>query len=132
MRILPWSSAAFALVLGLGLTGILAAPTACSSSNESDDGGDDAQVIGDDSATGPNDAAEPVICTEFTEPGSPCPTPSPVVCFPECEAGGCSCRSVAGQGPIWVCVTDLSCMPDCAPSDDACSPEPVDASATSG
>ncbi|MGH7294208.1 MAG: hypothetical protein ACRELB_04715 [Polyangiaceae bacterium] len=70
-----------------------------------------------------DDGSEPAICEQFSAAGDPCPTPSPVRCFPECDSGGCYCRSGGGGGPPrWVCETDLSCVPDCAPLDDACSP----------
>jgi hypothetical protein len=63
---------------------------------------------------------EPEICTEFTEAGAPCSRVSPVRCFPECTTGGCSCTT-SPSGARWTCTTDLSCVPDCAPLDDACS-----------
>jgi hypothetical protein len=72
-------------------------------------------------ATTPLTDGEPQICTEFTEVGDPCSKASAVRCFPECEAGGCSC-SPTGSGPRWTCTTDLSCVPDCAPIDDGCTP----------
>jgi len=67
------------------------------------------------------DGATPLldICDAFTEVGTACPLASPVRCFPECEAGGCFCRATS-EGPRWACETDLSCVPDCAPIDDAC------------
>jgi hypothetical protein len=65
---------------------------------------------------------EPEICTEFTEAGAPCSRVSPVRCFAECTTGGCSCQTTPA-GPRWTCVTDLSCVPDCAPVDEACSPQ---------
>jgi hypothetical protein len=69
------------------------------------------------------DGGEPIVCTEFTEAGAPCPTASPVRCFAECETGGCFCREQhPGEPPVWVCTVDTSCMPDCAPLDDGCSP----------
>jgi hypothetical protein len=55
----------------------------------------------------------------FTGVGTACPVASPVVCFPMCEAGGCSCDETP-DGPRWSCVTDLSCQAACAPTDDAC------------
>jgi hypothetical protein len=63
------------------------------------------------------------ICSQFTDEtkaGDPCPQASPTRCFPECESGGCYCAVGMGGGPAWKCTTDLSCMPDCAPIDDAC------------
>ena len=70
---------------------------------------------------GPTDAEPPVIdlCDAFTGVGSTCPLASPVVCFPMCEAGGCSCSDTP-DGPRWGCVTDRSCEQVCAPIDDAC------------
>ncbi len=41
-----------------------------------------------------------------------CPAASPLVCFPMCEAGGCSC-SATPNGPRWSCVTDRSCEQVC-------------------
>jgi hypothetical protein len=119
VRLLRWSSAA--ATVALGLLGALGAPTACNGASAADggEGGDEAD--GGEPGIGPNDAAEPVVCTEFTKAGEPCATPSPVRCFPECEAGGCSCTASA-DGPRWTCVSDFSCMPDCAPLDDGCSP----------
>jgi hypothetical protein len=94
-------------------------------------GGGTANDAGPEDATTPLSDGEPVICTEFTEAGAPCPTPSPVRCFPECEAGGCSCTE-SPSGAVWVCHTDLSCIPDCAPIDDGCAQTPTgDAAADS-
>jgi hypothetical protein len=59
------------------------------------------------------------VCGAFTHVGAACPLPSPIRCFPLCQAGGCFCR-VSDGGPTWLCVTDLSCTPDCGPLDDAC------------
>jgi hypothetical protein len=102
------------VMAGVALTG--GAP-ACSSGSAAGDAGPS------DATTAPSDG-EPVICTQFTSAGDPCPTPSPVRCFPECEAGGCYCTQTS-SGARWVCQTDLSCMPDCAPVDDGCSPVPT-------
>jgi hypothetical protein len=106
------------LGLGFALTLTLALPGACNSNNgaSGDDGG-----ATDATTESGNDASEPPICMEFTEPGSPCSAPSPVRCFPECEAGGCYCSATA-QGPRWTCQSDLSCLADCAPLDDGCTP----------
>jgi hypothetical protein len=110
MRLHPWLGGGLALALILGL------PGACSDSNgAAGDGGADVTAADGD------DAAEPAICLEFTEAGAPCSTASPVRCFAECEAGGCSCMATS-QGPRWACQSDLSCMPDCGPLDDGCSP----------
>ena len=83
--------------------------------------GDHTAAEGGTAADG--DAASPAsdLCDldAFTGSGMPCPIASPVVCFPECEAGGCSCTETA-SGPRWSCVTDLSCTAPCAPIDDAC------------
>ncbi len=69
---------------------------------------------------GGTDAGEAFdLCDAFTTVGSACPTASPTRCFPMCDAGGCFCRATAG-GPQWACTTDLSCLPPCAPIDDAC------------
>jgi hypothetical protein len=62
---------------------------------------------------------EPAICAAFTSADAPCPTPSPVRCFPMCDAGGCYCRPTP-QGPRWTCTTDTTCLPDCAPINDGC------------
>ena len=61
------------------------------------------------------------VCDAFTAVGSVVSRPlaSPVRCFPLCEVGGCSCRPTSA-GPRWTCETDLSCIPDCGPIDDAC------------
>ena len=70
-----------------------------------------------------DDASEPAICMQFSAVGDPCPTASPVRCFPECDSGGCFCKSTGTGGPPrWACTVDLSCVPDCAPLDDGCSP----------
>jgi hypothetical protein len=119
MRLLRWSSAL--LILAFALAGTSLAPTACNGSSSADGGEGGDESSGDDEDTGPLEASEPLICTEFTEAGAPCSLPSPVRCFPECETGGCSCTATAA-GPRWRCQTDLSCMPDCAPVDDGCSP----------
>jgi hypothetical protein len=98
----------FSRALPLGVVLALGS-AACSRNNAAaDDGGID-------------DAAATVIdiCDAFTGVGTSCPLASPVQCFPECEAGGCFCRPTA-TGPQWACETDLSCIPDCAPIDDAC------------
>jgi len=121
MRLLRWSSALTAVALGL--VGALATPTACNGASAADGGEAGEAALGYDEGVGPNDAGEPVICTEFTEAGAPCAVPSPVRCFSECEAGGCFCRATA-VGPRWICLSDFSCMPDCAPIDDACSQAP--------
>ncbi|HTB75673.1 MAG TPA: hypothetical protein VK762_20620 [Polyangiaceae bacterium] len=70
---------------------------------------------------GPADAQAPFdLCDAFTGVGTACPGASPLVCFPMCEAGGCSC-SESPDGPRWGCVTDVSCQPSCAPIEgDAC------------
>src|SRR5271165_4381295 len=103
MRLLPGLGLGFALALTLSL------PGACNGSSASGgDGGADATTDSGD------DASEPLICTEFTEAGAPCSTPSPLRCFAECEAGGCSCTATP-QGPRWTCQSDLSCLADCAP-----------------
>jgi hypothetical protein len=62
------------------------------------------------------------LCDAFTEVGATCPMASPVTCFQECEAGGCFCDETS-SGPRWTCVTDRSCLPACAPIDDACAPD---------
>jgi hypothetical protein len=106
------------LGLGFALSLTLALPGACNSNSgaSGDDGG-----ATDGTLEGGDDAAEPLICTEFTSAGEPCPVPSPVRCFAECEAGGCYCTATA-NGPRWTCQSDLSCLADCAPLDDGCSP----------
>jgi hypothetical protein len=106
------------LGLGFALSLTLALPGACNSNSSAsgDDGG-----ASDGTIEGGDDASEPLICTEFTGVGEPCSTPSPVRCFAECEAGGCYCTATA-NGARWTCQTDLSCLADCAPIDDGCSP----------
>jgi hypothetical protein len=112
MRLHPGLGLGFALAITLVL------PGAChgNGSASGDDGG-----ANDGTLEGGDDAAEPLICMEFTEAGAPCSTPSPVRCFAECEAGGCSCTATP-QGPRWTCESDLSCLADCAPLDDGCGP----------
>jgi hypothetical protein len=84
---------------------------ACSQNGSASDGGEDAEEdVTVDVVT---------ICDEFTEAGARCSLAGPFVCFPMCEAGGCSCRPTA-DGPRWGCTTDLSCVPDCGPIDDSC------------
>ncbi|HEY3822365.1 MAG TPA: hypothetical protein VGL81_34605 [Polyangiaceae bacterium] len=102
--------------LGFGLALILAVPGACN--NNSSASGDDGGAI-DGTIEDGDDAAEPLICTEFTAVGAPCSTPSPVRCFAECEAGGCYCTATP-SGPRWTCQSDLSCVADCGPLDDGC------------
>lgn len=109
-----------AIVLGVAAVPLLVVAPSCSSNNSA--GPSDAATL-DEQDAGEEEASEPIICTEFTEAGAPCPVASPVVCFQECEAGGCSCRERGpGQSPVWVCTVDTSCLPDCAPLDDGCSP----------
>lgn len=109
-----------ALILGVGTLPALVVAPSCSSNNSA--GPSDAAVV-DESDVCVVEEVEPVICTEFTEAGAPCPAASPVRCFSECEAGGCYCREQApGEPPIWVCTVDTTCLPDCAPLDDGCSP----------
>jgi hypothetical protein len=84
-------------------------------------GGDHAEAA----EAGPEDATAAVnVCDidAFTGVGTACPAPSALVCFPQCEAGGCSCQATP-DGPRWACVTDRSCLPSCAPIDDACAAE---------
>jgi hypothetical protein len=91
-----------ALCLGIALTG-------CTGDNGgTSDAGQDATLEATD------------ICTTFTESGDPCMQASATRCFPECESGGCYCQVSMGGGARWKCVTDLSCMPDCAPIDPNC------------
>jgi hypothetical protein len=75
-----------------------------------------------DATTPPEDG--PAICNEFTDAGLPCPQASPVLCFQQCTTGGCSC-SETPAGRVWVCHTDTSCLPDCAPIDDGCTQLPT-------
>jgi hypothetical protein len=72
-------------------------------------------------------APDPCDPDAFTGVGSACPAASPLRCFPLCEAGGCSCNET-DNGPRWACVTDLSCLPQCAPLDDACASDAGDVS----
>jgi hypothetical protein len=83
---------------------------ACKSDGEPSDAG----------ATGDASAEGSTLCDEFTEAGAPCSVASSVACFPMCEAGGCFCTVKPGVGPRWVCVTDTTCLPDCAPLDESC------------
>ena len=43
------------------------------------------------------------------------------VCFPMCERGGCVCTHDArgDDAGIWKCTTDMSCVPESGPFDDA-------------
>src|SRR5579883_2445284 len=84
-------------------------------------GGGASSDAGDDSTVEASD-----ICGAFTEAGARCPMVSPVRCFAECEAGGCYCRVGMGGTPTWTCVTDTTCMPDCAPVDPECGAPPGD------
>jgi hypothetical protein len=84
---------------------------ACKSDSEASDAG----ATGDASAE-----ALGSICDEFTEAGASCSVASAVACFPMCEAGGCFCTVKPGVGLRWVCVTDTTCLPDCAPLDESC------------
>lgn len=95
-------------VLGLAIALALGG-TACSRNS----------AAGDDGGSEDAPATVVDICDAFTGVGTACPLASPVQCFAECEAGGCFCRTTA-EGPQWACVTDLSCIPDCGPIDDAC------------
>jgi hypothetical protein len=103
---------AAAAVIGLSAALRLAA-LGCSPSNASSDASEDA---GAEDADGGSYS----ICDAFTAVGHECPLASPFRCFPECEVGGCYCESTA-DGPRWGCVTDLSCIPDCAPIEENCS-----------
>jgi hypothetical protein len=78
---------------------------ACSASEASDA----------DASPPPSDAGAPTydLCDAFTGAGTTCATPGPFVCFPFCD-GGCTCAAMTG-GARWTCVTDLSCVPQCAP-----------------
>ncbi len=89
--------AALLLIPGLG----------CASNSATADGGADASAVVVD------------LCDAFTGVETACPFASPERCFPACEASGCYCRATAA-GPRWDCVTDLSCVPDCAPLEDGC------------
>lgn len=80
-------------------------------------GGDSGEGGANDGGTDAGEAFD--LCDAFTTVGSACPSASPTRCFPMCDAGGCFCRATAG-GPQWACTTDLSCLPPCAPIDDAC------------
>jgi hypothetical protein len=80
-------------------------------------GGADAEYSTDGGTGQPFD-----LCDAFTTVGSSCPAASPLLCFPMCDAGGCSCRE-SPRGPEWACVTDVSCLPPCAPIDDGCAPD---------
>ena len=110
---------AFGWVCALGLVSCLACACAgCSSGTKTSP---DAGIVDADIS----DAAasvDPCDIDAFTGVGTACRAPSPVVCFPLCEAGGCSCDETP-DGPRWSCVTDLSCQPACAPTDDACAAE---------
>lgn len=76
---------------------------------------------------GPEAAAVAMdVCDAFSGVGTSCPLASPNLCFPMCEAGGCLCGETP-SGPRWSCVTDRSCMPTCAPIDDACAADGGDA-----
>jgi len=120
-RIAGRSGPTIARVLPVGLValaglGVMRLSSGCSSSSPPGDGGADATSPPGDSASG--DAT--TICDEFTEAGALCPGASALRCFPICDAGGCFCRLTPGGGPRWVCVTDTTCLPDCAPVDPTC------------
>ncbi len=101
--------------LATGYAALVAASCHGGSASPTDAGAEAGDIGGD--------ASEPAICMQFSQVGDPCPGPSPVRCFPECDSGGCFCRSTAKGGPpVWVCQTDLSCIPDCGPLDDGCAP----------
>ena len=104
-----------AFLLAIGLLVFALRTAGCHSQEAASDGGADEDVDCGDEA--------PTICDDFTEAGEPCPAASALVCFPMCEAGGCYCRVVPGKGPRWVCVTDTTCLPDCAPAQ-PCDAEP--------
>jgi hypothetical protein len=86
---------------------------ACKSDSEASDAG----------GTGDASTETGTICDEFTAAGEACAVASPIACFPMCEAGGCFCTVKPGVGPRWVCVTDTTCLPDCAPLDESCGPQ---------
>lgn len=113
-----WWVRRWACVLLAAPFALLVLPQACNGNGGGGDGGPP------EDGPSPVIDGEPVLCTEFTEAGAPCPTASPVRCFPECEAGGCYCQETA-HGRVWVCQTDLSCIPDCAPLDDGCATVPM-------
>lgn len=106
--------------LGLGIA-------ACSSGSS-----DDAANDTDSAAIDQNDVdADP--CNTFTTVNKTCAIDPALVCFPQCDAGGCMC-----SGGLWKCVTDTTCFGDGSPldfSDDASDydagpyvpPPPVDA-----
>jgi hypothetical protein len=67
--------------------------------------------------------ASPAICNfeQFQDAGGnggACPMASPVLCFPECTTGGCTCRPGKNGKPVWECILDNSCFPECGPLDD--------------
>lgn len=87
---------------------------ACPSSDDSSATGDaqpDSTVSGD---------GGPSICDvdQFIEAGGNgglCPTPSQVLCFPQCMTGGCICVPGPAGQPVWQCTNDTSCLPECGP-----------------
>lgn len=79
---------------------------ACSTSSATP-AGDDASAAADAAATTYD------ICDAFGGVGTACTLPGPFVCFALCD-GGCTC-SGAPDAARWTCVTDLSCVPGCAP-----------------
>jgi hypothetical protein len=103
-----------AFFLALGLCGF-----GCSTNDASaQDGGGD----------GAYDAAVDLCDLDaYAGSGNPCPHASTRVCFAQCETGGCKCTQGA-TGPVWKCTTDLSCLPEGSPLDDA---GPDDAAVTS-
>jgi hypothetical protein len=90
---------------------------ACGGDDTASDSGADATGGGAETSSG---EAGATICDEFTEAGAPCLGPSALRCFPLCDTGGYYCRATPGGGAHWVCVTDTTCLPDCAPIDEAC------------
>jgi hypothetical protein len=88
-----------------------AAAAGCATSGDASDSDADSDA----------DASDMVVdvCDAFSGVGTACPLESPVRCFPACEASGCYCRG-AGDGAVWMCDIDLSCVPDCGPLDDGC------------
>ena len=104
---LAWSVAA----IFVGTFGTFAPGCSSDDSAATDDG---------DASTGSPDAA---VCGDpaSARNGGPCYPVGPTLCFAICTTGGCVCtedRAHPGaDAGIWVCQSDVSCLPDSSPVD---------------
>lgn len=109
----PAVTTRIAFLLALGLFG-------CSTNDATaQDGGGDAAYDG---------GVDLCDFDAFSGAGNACPHSSSRVCFAQCATGGCKCTQGA-TGAVWKCTTDLSCIPDGGPLDDA---GPDDAATSDG